>query len=100
MAVGTGQPLEPCRARAARAPRAGLAGAGPSTTHAAFSGDATNTFLCTQDMQPNSIIYTVFANDSDTGNSSKVSYSIEEVSMGLSPNTLGTALAKGQCAGG
>ncbi|XP_074958644.1 cadherin-related family member 2 isoform X1 [Phalacrocorax aristotelis] len=27
----------------------------------------------------NSIIYTVFANDSDTGNSSKVSYSIEEV---------------------
>ncbi|PKK21812.1 cadherin-related family member 2 [Columba livia] len=32
-----------------------------------------------EDMQPNSIIYTVFANDSDTGNSSKVSYSIEEV---------------------
>ncbi|XP_010179971.1 PREDICTED: cadherin-related family member 2, partial [Mesitornis unicolor] len=27
----------------------------------------------------NSIIYTVFANDSDTGNASKVSYSIEEV---------------------
>lgn len=27
-----------------------------------------------------SIIYTVFANDSDTGNASKVSYSIEEVS--------------------
>ncbi|NXX38771.1 CDHR2 protein, partial [Tricholaema leucomelas] len=28
---------------------------------------------------PGSIIYTVFANDSDTGNASKVSYSIEEV---------------------
>ncbi|XP_065500295.1 cadherin-related family member 2 [Caloenas nicobarica] len=32
-----------------------------------------------EDTQPNSIIYTVFANDSDTGNASKVSYSIEEV---------------------
>ncbi|NWX49731.1 CDHR2 protein, partial [Steatornis caripensis] len=32
-----------------------------------------------EDMKLNSIIYTVFANDSDTGNASKVSYSIEEV---------------------
>ncbi|KAM6055666.1 cadherin-related family member 2 [Theristicus caerulescens] len=32
-----------------------------------------------ENMTLNSIIYTVFANDSDTGNASKVSYSIEEV---------------------
>ncbi|KAF1600441.1 UNVERIFIED_CONTAM: Cadherin-related family member 2, partial [Eudyptes pachyrhynchus] len=32
-----------------------------------------------ENMKLNSIIYTVFANDSDTGNASKVSYSIEEV---------------------
>ncbi|XP_055669166.1 cadherin-related family member 2 isoform X1 [Falco peregrinus] len=32
-----------------------------------------------ENMKPNSTIYTVFANDSDTGNASKVSYSIEEV---------------------
>lgn len=100
MADSTGQPPEPCGARAPRAPRAGLAGAGPSTTHATFPGDATNTLLCTQDTQPSSIIYTVFANDSDTGNASKVSYSIEDVSTGLSPNGPGAALAGGQYAGG
>ncbi|NXJ74252.1 CDHR2 protein, partial [Trogon melanurus] len=32
-----------------------------------------------ENMTPGSSIYTVFANDSDTGNASKVSYSIEEV---------------------
>ncbi|XP_059681564.1 LOW QUALITY PROTEIN: cadherin-related family member 2 [Gavia stellata] len=32
-----------------------------------------------ENMKLNSTIYTVFANDSDTGNASKVSYSIEEV---------------------
>ncbi|KFP92516.1 Cadherin-related family member 2, partial [Apaloderma vittatum] len=32
-----------------------------------------------ESMTPGSSIYTVFANDSDTGNASKVSYSIEEV---------------------
>ncbi|KAF1400449.1 Cadherin-related family member 2, partial [Spheniscus humboldti] len=32
-----------------------------------------------ENMKLNSIIYTVFADDSDTGNASKVSYSIEEV---------------------
>ncbi|XP_075570940.1 cadherin-related family member 2 [Pelecanus crispus] len=32
-----------------------------------------------ENTKPNSVIYTVFANDSDTGNASKVSYSIEEV---------------------
>ncbi|KFQ61858.1 Cadherin-related family member 2, partial [Pelecanus crispus] len=60
-------------------PRAGLAGAGPRTTHPTLTGDATTTPLCAQNTKPNSVIYTVFANDSDTGNASKVSYSIEEV---------------------
>ncbi|NXD76304.1 CDHR2 protein, partial [Halcyon senegalensis] len=32
-----------------------------------------------ENMTPSSIIYNVFANDSDTGNASKVSYSIQEV---------------------
>ncbi|XP_030314986.1 cadherin-related family member 2 isoform X1 [Calypte anna] len=35
---------------------------------------------------PNSIIYTVFANDIDTGNASKVSYSIEEVTPDSTKN--------------
>ncbi|NWI59031.1 CDHR2 protein, partial [Calyptomena viridis] len=33
----------------------------------------------TENLKQHSIIYTVFANDSDTGNASRVSYSIEEV---------------------
>ena len=62
-------------------PRAALAGAGPSTTPPALPGDAaTTTPLCAQDAKFGSIIYTVFANDSDTGNASKVNYMIEEVS--------------------
>lgn len=76
-------------------PRAGLAGAGPSTIPSALPGNATTTPLCAQNMKLNSIIYTVFADDSDTGNASKVSYSIEEVSAGLSPNTPGIALDGG-----
>lgn len=36
--------------------------------------------LCAQNTSLHSIIYTVFANDSDTGNASRVSYGIEEVS--------------------
>ncbi|KFP54153.1 Cadherin-related family member 2, partial [Cathartes aura] len=54
--------------------------AGPSTTPPALPGDAaTTTPLCAQDAKFGSIIYTVFANDSDTGNASKVNYMIEEV---------------------
>ncbi|KFW06015.1 Cadherin-related family member 2, partial [Eurypyga helias] len=63
------------RARAA----AGLVGAGPSTIPPALLGGTTTTLLCAQNTELNSIIYNVFANDSDTGNASKVSYSIEEV---------------------
>lgn len=75
-------------------PRAGLAGAGPSTTIPALPGDATNTPLCAQNMTLDSTVFTVFANDSDTGDASKVSYSIREVSTGLSPNIAGIALAR------
>lgn len=44
-------------------------------------------------MELNSIIYTVFADDRDNGNASKVSYSIEEVSAGMSSNNPGIILA-------
>ncbi|XP_075297917.1 cadherin-related family member 2 [Opisthocomus hoazin] len=39
-----------------------------------------------ENMEINSVIYTVFANDSDTGSASKVSYSIEEVIPDSSKN--------------
>nr|XP_009940926.1 PREDICTED: cadherin-related family member 2 [Opisthocomus hoazin] len=60
-------------------PEAGLEGTKPGTTTPALLDDATTTPLCAQNMEINSVIYTVFANDSDTGSASKVSYSIEEV---------------------
>lgn len=60
--------------------RAGLAGAGPGITRPVLPGNATTSALRPQNMTLGSIIYTVFASDSDTGNASKVSYSIEEVS--------------------
>ncbi|KFR17012.1 Cadherin-related family member 2, partial [Opisthocomus hoazin] len=56
-----------------------LEGTKPGTTTPALLDDATTTPLCAQNMEINSVIYTVFANDSDTGSASKVSYSIEEV---------------------
>lgn len=58
-------------------PRAGLAGSGPSITPPALPPPPP---LCAQNTSLHSIIYTVFANDSDTGNASRVSYGIEEVS--------------------
>ena len=61
-------------------PRAEVAGAGPSTTTPALPGDATTPSPCAQTTKIGSVIFTVFANDSDTGNASKVTYSIEEVS--------------------
>ena len=81
-------------------PEAGLEGTKPRTTTPALLDDATTTPLCAQNMEINSVIYTVFANDSDTGSASKVSYSIEEVSTGLSPNTSGISLARGSACWG
>lgn len=64
--------LQPCRARTCQG-RAGRVQAQhhPLLFHHPLRGQNTSV---------HSIIYTVFANDSDTGNASKVSYGIEEVS--------------------
>lgn len=57
-------------------PGQGWQGPGPASPPCSL----TTTPLCAQNESLHSIIYTVFANDSDTGNASRVSYGIEEVS--------------------